>query len=187
MGNIKSDVSQIPQPISDITGQVSIYFVNTDNNNKPFSYIDRNDNSASSYSFALSFTSSDGSFSFNTSVFTGSYMVNWDLLTLSNLKKTAGNNVVAALFAFCWIIVSLLSWYFEDLHDKVTVGNLQAFYASASYIAIWVFAQKGYYGFFYFVLLIPAILNWWKLFYFVLRKIIDADDAGCKQIIESFM
>ena len=94
---------------------------------------------------------------------------------------------MAALFAFFWIIVSLLSWYFEDLHDKVTVGNLQAFYASASYICIWVFAQKGYYGFFYFVLLVPAILNWWKLFYFVLRKIIDADDAGCKQIIESFM
>ena len=69
-------VCKITQLISDITGQVSIYFVDTDNHNKPFSYIDRNDNSASSYSFALSFTSSDGSFSFSTSVFSGSYMVN---------------------------------------------------------------------------------------------------------------
>jgi len=107
---------------------------------------------------------------------------------------------MATAFMIISIIVSFASWYSDNLrrkvnfnsfinlltNKKVTAGSLQAFYASASYITLWVFIQHGYYGLFYFFLLIPALLNSFKLFIFACLKGDDISDKICNRVIEFF-
>ena len=88
---------------------------------QPFSRIDRSDNNVKPYSFQLSFTSSDGSFSFKTSIFTSSYMVsNWNFIIYSHFSnKTAVDNLVSVAFAILSILPSCFSWYSSDSDEKV--------------------------------------------------------------------
>ena len=58
-----------------------------------------------------------------------------------------------------------------NISSQVTYGTLQAFYASAAFLLFWTFLQPKYYGLFFFLLIIPALLNLIKFFPYIFANV----------------
>ncbi len=50
----------------------------------------------------------------------------------------------------------------------MTLGNLQGFFAAASYMFYWAIIRPQYHGLWYWILLIPHAFNWLKLLIFLI-------------------
>jgi len=132
-----------------VSGELSMFFMNKDTL-EPISKFDEYNSNVQSDSLQIMFVSNDNKISFKTTLFTNMY----DMSTF--------DNTLVYLFAVIYLIFSLISWHTDSLGNKVSIGSMQAVFASSSFVLCWMFFAPYYYGLPYFILVLPVLLDFIK-------------------------
>jgi len=123
-----------------------MFFMNKDTL-KPISSFDEYNSNIERDSLQIMFVSNDNTISFKTTLFLSMY----DMSTF--------DYALIYIFEFVYLFFSLISWHTNSLGRKVSIGSMQAVFASSSFVLCWMFFAPHYYSIQYFILALPPLLD----------------------------